>query len=89
MALAGAGGDDEPADVARAAYNQHPAPFLMPRADDMSGIGVQKRGRTEELIAHCSDEDWGKDKDRDARQPALRREDGEGTPMHRRSLRGH
>jgi len=31
MALAGAGGDDEPADVARAAYNQHPAPLLMPR----------------------------------------------------------
>lgn len=31
MALAGAGGNDEPADVARAAYNQHPAPLLLLR----------------------------------------------------------
>ena len=44
----------------------------------MSGIGVQKRGGTEVLSARCSREDWGKDKDRDARHPALRREDGEG-----------
>lgn len=31
VALAGTGGDDEPADVAGATDNQHPAPLLLPR----------------------------------------------------------
>jgi hypothetical protein len=58
MALAGAGGDDEPADVARAASNSTRLRSLCPAADDMSGIGVQKRGRAQELGARCSREDW-------------------------------
>lgn len=46
VALAAAGGDDEPADVARAADDQHPAP-LLPRRNrrHVRGLGVQDRKR--------------------------------------------